>query len=171
MESLNKELQKSESSIIVADYDSIATDINKMLSSNKLPDNLIVLEKAPEITTGKMLVTHGAKAYGNSRMLNNHFIQVITTVIEGKVWTYPKLTTALVAQMAKPVLNNDSISLIQNRLSPKEIEVIYFILDGLTNDTIASELNITTRTVKAHVSSIFSKLHVSDRLSLVLLLK
>jgi DNA-binding NarL/FixJ family response regulator len=32
-------------------------------------------------------------------------------------------------------------------------------------------MDITTRTVKAHISAIFSKLHINDRVSLVLLLK
>jgi len=61
--------------------------------------------------------------------------------------------------------------LIENRLSQKEQEVVYLILEGFVNDAIASRLEITTRTVKAHVSAIFSKLHINDRVSLVLLLK
>jgi len=118
-----------------------------------------------------MLLSHGIKAYGNARMQSVHYIQMLGAVIEGKVWTYPELTASLAKDSSKPSLNEDSITLIQNRLSPKEIEVIYYILDGLTNDAIASKLAITVRTAKAHVSSIYSKLHVSDRISLVLLLR
>jgi len=157
--------------IIIADFDSVATQINKLISSNELPKNTVVLEKTPEITAGKLLISRGVKAYANSRISDVNFSQMINAVSDGKVWTYPELTAALVKSSSTPTLNEDAQSLIQNRLSPKELEVAYLVLEGLTNDTIATKLDITIRTVKAHVSSIFSKLHVSDRISLVLLLK
>ncbi len=171
LHTLEKEINRCDKYILIVDYDSVAGEFNKLISSNNIPKDTIVLEKAPEIVTGKMLITHGVKAYGNSRMLTIHFLQMIETVTKGKVWTYPELTAALIKDTASPTINEDAAKLIQNRLTPKEIEVVYFILDGLINDAIASKLNITQRTVKAHVSSIFSKLHVSDRISLILLLK
>ena len=171
IDSLNIEMDKSESSIIVADYDSVASIINDFISSNKLPNNVIVLERIPEITTGKMLISHGIKAYGNSKMQAIHFGQIVETVKANKVWTYPALTKALVEHVKKNSLNNDAIKLIENKLTDKEAEVVYQILDGFANDAIAKKMNISTRTVKAHISSIFQKLHVSNRLALVLLLK
>ena len=163
--------RKFDSSIIIADYDSVAHDINILISSNNIPPYLIVLERAPEITTGKMLISHGIKAYGNSRMLSIHYNQMIEAVKNSKVWTYPELTSALVVDTKKEALSKDSIDLIKHRLTNKEQEVVQLIIEGLTNEAIASNLNITIRTVKAHISSIFSKLHVNDRISLVLLLK
>ena len=169
--SLELYLMKEPNSLVIADYDSVAHDINALISSNNLPTKLIVLERSPEIITGKMLISRGVKAYGNSRMLSIHYTQMIQAVHNSKVWTYPELTTALVQSTKNTTLNNDSINLIENRLTQKEQEVIYLVIEGLTNDAIASDLDITTRTVKAHMSSIFSKLHVNDRISLVLLLK
>ena len=157
--------------VIIADFNSVATEVNKLISSNELPRNIVVLEKTPEITVGKSLISRGIKAYANSRISNINFLQMTKAVSDGKVWTYPELTAALAKSATDSIINEDASELVNNRLSPKEIEVIYLVLEGLTNDTIASKLDITTRTVKAHVSSIFSKLHVSDRISLVLLLK
>lgn len=168
---LKCELKKSPHSIVIADYDTIASNINSMISSGFIPDRLIVLEKEPSVVTGRRLILLGAKAYGNSRMLNNHFTQMLNTVAEGNVWTYPELTAELAKYSKKPSIDGESKKLIKNRLSDKEQEVVYLMLDGLTNDAIASSLNITTRTVKAHVSSIFTKLHVNDRVSLILLLR
>jgi len=171
MDKLLKWTSKLKSYIIIADYDSVAKDINNLISSGKLPKNVIVLEKVPAIATGKMLLSHGIKAYGNSRMLTIHYKQMINTVIKNKVWTYPELTAAIIKDKDKTSLNSYAKELLDSRLTDKEKEVIYLVLEGLTNDAIASKLDITTRTVKAHVSSIFTKLHVSDRVSLVLLLK
>jgi DNA-binding NarL/FixJ family response regulator len=156
--------------IIIADYDTVAPLINRMLTSNELPKYLIVLEKTPEILIGKNLILHGVKAYGNSRMLAIHFSQMLKTVQNNQVWSYPQLTAQL-AKTKTDKLHQDAQGILQNRLTEKEQEVTLLILEGLTNDAIANKLAITERTVKAHISSIFSKLHVNDRLSLVLLLK
>lgn len=168
---LAENIKNREEFILIADYDSVATEINKMISSNTLPRNTIVLERAPEIATGKMLISHAVKAYGNSRMLPVHYKQMLQSVCENKVWTYPELTAALVKSAKRSSLSPESLALLHKRLTEKETEVVNLILEGRTNDAIASALGITTRTVKAHVSSIFTKLHVNDRLSLVLLLK
>jgi DNA-binding NarL/FixJ family response regulator len=168
---LEEIIKNSGEFILIADYDSVASEINKMISSNALPENTIILEKSPEIATGKMLISHAVKAYGNSRMLSSHFQQMLKSVSENKVWTYPELTAALVKSAKRSSLSSESIELLHKRLTEKETEVVHLILEGRTNDAIASALGITTRTVKAHVGSIFTKLHVNDRLSLVLLLK
>lgn len=171
IESLNNEIKNIEKFILVCDYDSIAHDLNTLISSKTLPYYSVVLERSPAIATGKILIKNGVKAYGNSKMLLKHFNQLVDTVKENKTWTYPELTAALVKSTKKTSINSDAAELIESRLTLKERDVVLLVLEGLTNDAIANELGITTRTVKAHISSIFSKLHVNDRISLVLLLK
>ena len=51
----------------------------------------------------------------------------------------------------------------QHGLSPRELEVVHQIAQGLTNKAIADELFISERTVERHVSNIFNKLNVSSR--------
>jgi DNA-binding NarL/FixJ family response regulator len=71
-----------------------------------------------------------------------------------------------ITQKTLPELNNNHIDL----LSVREQEVARAVAGGKSNKEVASELNITERTVKAHLSSVFEKLHVRDRLHLVLVL-
>ena len=168
---LKEEIQNTKSFILLADYDSVAHDINNFISSGTLAERTIILERVPEITTGKMLISQGVKAYGNSRMIPQNFTQMLKAVMDHKIWTYPELTSALIKNTKEISLNNDAKKMIKKRLTKKELEVIKFLLKGLTNDAIALKLSISTRTVKAHVSSIFKRLHVNDRISLVLLLK
>lgn len=54
------------------------------------------------------------------------------------------------------------------KLSSRELEVYGYIARGKTNKEIAALLSISTRTVDAHVSSIFKKLKVSDRKEVIL---
>ena len=171
LESLGTIASNLDDYILIADYDSVANDINKMITSNSVPQNMVILEKAPEIATGKMLLAHNIKAYGNARMLSIHYMQMIQTVLDNKVWTYPELTAALSKILVNNSLSQEAESLLNNRLTSKEIEVVQLVVSGYTNDAIATSLDITIRTVKAHITSIFAKLHVSDRISLVILLK
>ena len=155
--------------IALVDYDSVASQFNKLLATNTVPKRTIVLERVPAIQTGKTLIYKGVQAYTNSAILPKHYKIMRETVQNGDVWTYPKLTAALTKQN-NTTINGDAKELVESRLTKKEQEVLVYILDGLTNDAIAQELEISLRTVKAHVSAIFEKLHVSDRLSLALLL-
>lgn len=49
------------------------------------------------------------------------------------------------------------------QLSPREIEVLQLLARGLSNKEIAAQLGVVEGTVKIHITSIFSKLGVSDR--------
>ncbi|HKJ94564.1 MAG TPA: helix-turn-helix transcriptional regulator, partial [Gammaproteobacteria bacterium] len=54
------------------------------------------------------------------------------------------------------------------RLSPREHEIVAYLASGESNKGIAAKLGITERTVKAHLSSIFQKTGLKDRLHLAL---
>lgn len=162
------ELTQEQFDIIIADFDSVATQINTFFTQGNVPKNLVVLEKVPAHATGKMLIQNGVKAYGNSRMLRIHLEQLLHAVKQDKIWVYPELLKSII----KLLHSQESLDqTLMKRLSNQEKEVAKAILQGLSNDAISTRLEITTRTVKAHISSIFTKLHVNDRLNLVLLLK
>ncbi|NOQ31430.1 MAG: DNA-binding response regulator [Helicobacteraceae bacterium] len=155
--------------IILCDYDSVSQEVNEYFKNNNLPKNIVILEKNPNVTTGKSVIHKGARAYGHSRMLKLHLTQLLETVQSGKYWTYPELTASMVKSATRD-LDIAGAELL-DRLSTQEKKVTLLILEGLTNVAISENLEITPRTVKAHISSIFEKLNVVDRLSLVLLLK
>jgi DNA-binding NarL/FixJ family response regulator len=51
----------------------------------------------------------------------------------------------------------------QGKLTPREIEVLRLMADGLTNNEIGKKLDISTGTVNHHVHHIIRKLRVSNR--------
>ncbi len=53
-------------------------------------------------------------------------------------------------------------------MSEREREVAFAVAEGLTNKSVAQRLDITERTVKAHLSAVFDKFGVRDRMQLAL---
>ena len=86
----------------------------------------------------------------------------------GGVWAGQALVQRLLAAVNRiPVAASTKDALAT--LSGREREVAALAAKGAANKVIARELNITERTVKAHLSSAFDKLHVEDRVQLALL--
>lgn len=76
------------------------------------------------------------------------------------------LSPAIAVQMMKAVTGERraaEASAHESPLTPRELEVIRLIADGLSNTEIAEKLFLSEKTVKSHVSNILAKLHVSDR--------
>ena len=105
----------------------------------------------------------------------NTLQQIADVVYEGGIWLGADLMQLLIARAQVPVSSNtneaDTLDLSwQEKLTKREIDVAKLISQGASNKLVARELDIAERTVKAHVTAIFSKLEVSDRLKLAILL-
>ncbi|MGI8996529.1 MAG: response regulator transcription factor [Pyrinomonadaceae bacterium] len=70
-------------------------------------------------------------------------------------------SAAMTAAVPSPS-SEDSLLEVES-LTPREVEVLGMLAEGLGNKEIASRLRISDHTVKFHVSSIFAKLNVSSR--------
>jgi DNA-binding CsgD family transcriptional regulator len=56
-----------------------------------------------------------------------------------------------------------------NLLSPRELQVVHYLAEGLTNREIGERLGLSRHTVKNYLLKIFDKLGVSNRVELVFL--
>ena len=108
--------------------------------------------------------------------------RVINVTQAGGVWVtrslLPRLVTELrryaVAQQAGAAPKSPAGKPAGDKLaslSVRERDIVRLIVDGATNKEAASTLHISERTVKGHLSNVFQKLGVTDRLKLVLLLR
>ena len=55
-----------------------------------------------------------------------------------------------------------------DHLTPREREIVHQVAGGASNKEIANRLNVTEATIKAHLTAVFRKLGLSDRLHLAL---
>jgi DNA-binding NarL/FixJ family response regulator len=164
------ELKKSNNNIIIVNYSALNGEQKEIIELlNKNSNRILVLHRTPDIDTARELLSYGAQAYGNALMKEHFLISAVETIREGLVWLHPEFTSQLIAKI--PHKESKNISFMLDKLSLREKEVAILLKDGDTYKTIASKLNITPRTVKAHAQKIYTKLHVKDRLALALLLK
>ena len=97
-------------------------------------------------------------------------IRAVQQVSEGGVWLSQKIIAQLLSNGDKPKLNgsNNRSSLGNDSLTARELEVIKEIGKGFSNKEISDKLFISEATVRHHLSSIYGKLQVEDRLNLVI---
>src|SRR6185503_12420925 len=95
-------------------------------------------------------------------------IKAIKKVHAGEVWLDRTTTGNLFHEMTQTSGELDPEKSKINSLTEREFQVIQLIAEGLKNKEIAKRLFISETTVTHHLSSIFSKLDVSDRLELVI---
>jgi DNA-binding NarL/FixJ family response regulator len=87
----------------------------------------------------------------------------IRRILNGQVWVPRAVTAAYVTQMRALL---DAQLLPGHSLTARETQVFQLLMRHLANKEISSELSISERTVKYHVSNILSKLQLEDRRSL-----
>jgi len=86
-------------------------------------------------------------------------LDAIHAASRGEASLHPRIAQRLMDEVTAPARGRDPTA----GLTAREMEVLRFIAQGRTNAEIATELVITERTVKAHVSNLLGKLHLSDR--------
>jgi DNA-binding CsgD family transcriptional regulator len=103
------------------------------------------------------LLRLGYRGYLRPDALGPHVLRAIDAVLAGEVWAERKVVGAALLEEAA-----------QTHLTPREIEVLEVLGSGSSNHEIAAALGITVKTVKSHVSQLYSKLDIQDRVKLSL---
>jgi DNA-binding NarL/FixJ family response regulator len=93
----------------------------------------------------------GARGYLLKSMIRKDLLETIRIVHSGKRHVPPEIAGELANHVA------------MDQLSEREVAVLQKVARGNSNKIIADELEVTERTVKAHMSSIMSKLGANDR--------
>ena len=132
--------------------------------------NLAVCSDVPNVKEMLECVHLGARGYCNSHMAPPHYHQLLDMLANGQSWFPPGLldeTFKLAQQAAGASAQKNPISALTSR----ENEIARCVAEGMSNRYIAETLGISETTVKTHLTRIFRKLDLKDRVGLVLHLK
>ena len=106
----------------------------------------------------------GASGYLLKRATPARIIEAIREAQEGGVPMTPEIARKVIGQFQAPIKAAEEVE----SLTPRETEVLQFIMHGLANKEIADRMSISVNSVKWHLRHIYEKLHVRSRVEAVL---
>ncbi len=124
------------------------------------PDaRILVLTSFSEEDRAVTIMTVGASGYLLKDSGADELMHAIRSIHSGHLIMSPTVMQAL----SNAARKQTSKSHPAFELTPRELEVLQGIVDGLTNQGIAVKLGISATTVRSHVSSVLAKLNVTNR--------
>lgn len=109
----------------------------------------------------------GASGYITKDSDISRLISVIRDVHNGYTYLEPKLGNLLKQHIEDHNVDDIDVDKIES-LSKREYEILVLVAKGYSNKQIANELYISEKTVKNHITSMFKKLEVDDRVQAVI---
>jgi DNA-binding NarL/FixJ family response regulator len=133
---------------------------------------IFLFSDRPDEEEGLAFLKRGIVGYGNTYMSQARLLEAVRSISNGSVWVGQKIMQMLIAEMHARSKENEPRP--QEKpglasLTARENQIAGLVAKGKANLEIASSLNITERTVKAHLTSIYEKTGTGSRLSLALL--
>ena len=106
-----------------------------------------------------LALRRGVRGIVFKRFAVETLMEAIWAVADGHVWMPPELQSAVTADWREPSAM---------RLTEREREVVRHVALGLRNAEVAQRLGVSEVTIKTHLSSVFQKLGLRDRVELTL---
>lgn len=135
---------------------------------------LVAISLNPSAEQGMQAFESGARGYCHALAVPEMLRQVVLVISNGGLWLGAELmarAAAAIARVSVPPSPETKVDAAFEGLTPRERDVALKVAAGASNKEVARLLDITPRTVKAHMGAIFHKLGVRDRLQLVLRLR
>ena len=105
----------------------------------------------------------GATSYVTRDASIDDFVKVIERTAVGELACSPGMAAELFRRLGTRSVSKDLSCDVSNVLTDREVEVLAFITQGLSNKEIATALNLSEATVKNHVHHLLEKIHVGTR--------
>jgi DNA-binding NarL/FixJ family response regulator len=155
--------------LVAEDLTERCLDALPLLARACHPAHVIVFaDNLGDVANERAAVRAGVKGLVRKDASFDTLINALEKVQAGEVWLPRVLLAAALSDPARP--NGREHTGVAHSglrsLTRREIEIIALICDGLTNHQIANRLFISETTVRHHLTSIFAKLGIRDRLKL-----
>lgn len=134
-------------------------EVLKQMKADQSKVKVLILTVHNEMDYLMKAVDIGVDGYILKDSESSELKKAIRAVRDGENYIQPSLIPAMNSQLLNRDTDKDKLSSLTNR----ELEVLVQVANGMFNKEIATNLNISERTVKNHISNIFKKIDVSDR--------
>lgn len=134
-------------------------EVLEEIKQKKIDVKVLILTVHNEIEYLMKAIDIGVNGYILKDSESTELKRAIHAVVNGDSYIQPNLIPALNNRLVARDVDKDKIA----SLTRRELEVLIQVANGMFNKEIATNLNISERTVKNHISNIFKKIEVSDR--------
>ena len=155
-------LQKNKPDLIIMEMILKRTDAGEFIREIRSVNKNVKIALFSSCDNAKdisRLIDCGANGYLSKYSSAEDFIKGISHILKQKKYIQEPFSTKVRFDMALQKNEREKL----NSLTKREMDILTLVSEGLLNKEIANDLNITERTVKNHLSSIFKKIEVSDR--------
>jgi two-component system, NarL family, nitrate/nitrite response regulator NarL len=121
---------------------------------------VIVLSSSENPSDVRRVLNAGASGYIPKSATAQTVVSALTLVLSGNIYVPPLLVSAA-TRAADSAANGGQRSLTQ--LTDRQVDVLKYLRDGLSNKEISANLGIAEKTVKVHIAAIFKTLNVVNR--------
>ena len=175
---LKKNLQQLNPQLILIDY-----ELPGFIGYQSIQELLAISKQIKIVLFGPNLSDEtewdffkaGIKGYCSDKASAEQINKVINAILQGELWIRRTLTHRILDELIKTTDEKKRIKQsIQDAiasLTHRENEIALLVAQGESNKNIAYQLAITERTVKAHLTEIFKKMRVTDRVKVALIIK
>lgn len=133
-------------------------EVARQLRARQAQTAILILTAHADGPTVMGLLASGARGYVLKDEAPETLLSAIRVVAAGQSWLSPSIAR----QVVQRAVGRPAPSLLDD-LTPRELDVLRLLAQGLDNAAIARRLFVTTRTVQNHVSVIYSKMGVASR--------
>ena len=152
-----------------AQYDVLLVDLGseraaawlRNLGAEPVPPAIVLLTEEARRPLGAAALRAGVRAVLPRHASGEEIIAAIEAAAAGLIVIHPDTVGAL--QPGPSASTRAGVVSARQPLTPREIEVLGMIAEGLGNKIIAARLGISEHTVKFHIASIFVKLNARSR--------
>lgn len=150
--------------------DWLSSTIRKVIDTT-LSAKVVVLTNLPNQAECFTALGAGAVGYVHAYSPFDVLSEVRHVIAHGGIWMGSELLQKLIETTTKLTSNKSTyVDGLLSQLTVREKEVAVEVAKGKSNKEVAKMLNITERTVKAHLAAIFDRLGAKDRMQLALML-
>jgi len=139
-------------------------DILAKLLERHPESRILVLANYPNTKNLAQAASSGAHGYVLKTAPPDEMVEGLKDVLRGIQWIQPEMAQKLYAEFSQASEPDFDTSAVDVGLTPRQLEVLRLIAQGLRNAEIASELTISEQTVKTHVAHLLEKLGVTSRI-------
>jgi DNA-binding NarL/FixJ family response regulator len=143
--------------------DQNGVEVTRRLAGQAAPTAILILTAYDDEQTVFGLLESGAVGYVLKDEALETLVAAVRAASQGESWLSPAVASRVVRRAVCQPAPTPSPGSPPSSLTPRELEVLCLLAQGLDNAAIARRLVLTTRTVQNHVSNIYGKLGVASR--------